>query len=134
MQVIYGYDTASRLQVVSNGVYSATYSYAPNSPLVGNITFAQNGTTKMVTTKQWDNLKRLADIVSTVNSVPVGKSDYAYNAANQRTRNTHRNEYGHGGALRCPTREDSRSAVSARSTARSTKTTPTFPARPTLWI
>jgi RHS repeat-associated protein len=44
--------------------------------------------TRMTTTKQWDKLNRLTNIVSTTNAVAVNKSAYAYNLASQRTRNT----------------------------------------------
>jgi hypothetical protein len=42
----------------------ATYSYLANSPLVGQIVFTQNGSTRMTTTKQYDNLNRLTQISS----------------------------------------------------------------------
>ncbi len=60
----YGYDAASRLQSVSDGTNTAIYSYIANSPLVGNIVFQQNGTTRMTTTKQYDFLNRLTSISS----------------------------------------------------------------------
>jgi RHS repeat-associated protein len=85
----YGYEAASsRLQTVSDGTYSATYSYLANSPLVEQITFKQSTTTRMTTIKQYDNLNRLR----TISSVPSGSSavtfQYQYNDANQRRRNT----------------------------------------------
>jgi RHS repeat-associated protein len=42
----------------------------------------------MTTTKQWDKLNRLTNIVSTTNAVAMTRSAYAYNLASQRTRNT----------------------------------------------
>jgi hypothetical protein len=53
------YDAASRLQsVTDNSVpgnpYSAGYLYLANSRLVSQIAFANNGTTQMATTKQYD--------------------------------------------------------------------------------
>jgi len=69
---------------------AATYSHLANSPLVGQIVYANNGATRMTTTKQYDDLNRLTQI----SSVPGGTGllpltyAYNYNAANQRTRNT----------------------------------------------
>jgi len=84
----FGYDAASRLKAVTNGANTAEYSYVDNSPLVSTITYKQNGTTRMTTTKQWDLLNRLTNIVTTTNAVAVNRSAYAYNLASQRTRNT----------------------------------------------
>jgi hypothetical protein len=47
-----GYDLASRLASVSDGTNSASYSYLANAPLVGQIVFASNTTTRMTTAKQ----------------------------------------------------------------------------------
>jgi hypothetical protein len=86
----YGYDGASRLALVSNGAFSATYSYLANSPLVSQIAFASNTTTAVTTTRAYDNLNRLTAITS----VPAASGSwhpsyqYQYNAANQRTRAT----------------------------------------------
>ena len=81
----------SRLASVSDGNgNSATYSYLANSPLVGQIVFASNMTTRMTTTNQYDYLNRLTSISSTggaSGAVPVS-FNYAYNSANQRTRST----------------------------------------------
>jgi hypothetical protein len=76
-----GYDNASRLATVSDGTNVATYSYLANSSLVGQITFAQSGTTAMTTSKQYDYLNRLSSIAST----PSNSFAYQYNSANQRT-------------------------------------------------
>jgi len=86
----YGYDNASRLQSVSDGTHSATYTYIANSPLVDNIVFKQSTTTRMTTRKQYDKLNRLQQISFTTNSstAPGGSYTYAYNNANQRTRVT----------------------------------------------
>ncbi len=54
--------------------------------LVSNIVFAHSGTTKMTTTKSYDNLNRLTSILSSNgSSVVLDSHGYAYNAANQRT-------------------------------------------------
>ncbi|MBI3870960.1 MAG: RHS repeat-associated core domain-containing protein [Verrucomicrobia bacterium] len=81
----YGYDAASRLTSVTNGTYSATYSYIANSPLVGQIVFRDNTTTRMTTSKTYDSLNRLLSI-SSVTTIPVSSYGYQYNDANQRTR------------------------------------------------
>ncbi len=83
--VSYGYDNASRLQSVSNGTHTAAYSYLANSALVSNMVFATSGTTKMTTTKAYDNLNRLTSISSTPSSGTAISYAYGYNLANQRT-------------------------------------------------
>ena len=87
--VTYSYDFASRLGTVTSGANSATYGYLPNSPLVDSVTFAQGGSTRLTTTKVYDNLNRLASIVSQPSALNTQLSTaYTYNAANQRTRAT----------------------------------------------
>jgi hypothetical protein len=73
---------------VTNGIYTATYSYLANSPLVSQIAFKENATTRMTTTKQYDLLNRLTSIASTTNSstIPAVSFAYTYNNANQRRR------------------------------------------------
>ena len=82
------FDAASRLSTVSDGTNSATYSYIANSPLVSQIVFKQSGTTRMTTSKQYDNLNRLSSIGSVTGSTNDASDAYGYNAANQRVRNT----------------------------------------------
>lgn len=88
LQHTFGFDNASRLQSVSDGTDSATYSYLANSPLVSQIVFKQSSTVRMTTTKQYDFLNRLTSISST----PGGSGQqtvsysYSYNSANQRVR------------------------------------------------
>jgi len=84
----YGYDAASRLSTVSSGNNTATYSYLANSPLVGQIAFANNGAVTMTTTKQYDYLNRLTAINGSTGVSPVSSFKYAYNSANQRTQVT----------------------------------------------
>jgi YD repeat-containing protein len=60
--------------------------YLANSPLVGQIAFANNGTVTMTTTKQHDFLNRLKGISSSSSS--SSSFSYAYNQANQRTQVT----------------------------------------------
>jgi hypothetical protein len=46
----YGFDVTGRMLGVTNGNYNALYTYLANSPLVSQITFRSNSTTRMVTT------------------------------------------------------------------------------------
>jgi len=83
----YSYDNASRLSAVSDGNgNSATYSYIANSPLVGQIMFAQSSVTRMTTTKQYDYLNRLTQISSVPSAAYTEPAtfNYSYNSANQR--------------------------------------------------
>ena len=92
----YGYDNASRLATVTaldsglTPLGSATYAYLDNSPLVEQIQFKQNTTTRMTTTRAYDYLNRLTSISSVggASSASPITFSYNYNAANQRTRNT----------------------------------------------
>jgi RHS repeat-associated protein len=84
----YSYDTASRLDTVTSGTNSATYGYVSNSPLVGSVTFKNGGTTRLTTTKVYDNLNRLTSISSAPSASSVLSSGYSYNSANQRTKLT----------------------------------------------
>ncbi len=91
LQQSFGYDNASRLQMVSDGNNnSATYSYVANSPLVSQIVFKQSGLTRMTTTKQWDYLNRLTQISSAPSAAYTSPLtfNYNYNPANQRTKDT----------------------------------------------
>ena len=87
-QQSFGFDAASRLQTVSDGRgESATYSYLANSPLVGQIVFKTNSTTRMTATKQYDYLNRLTSISSQPAATGAASVsfNYNYNSANQRT-------------------------------------------------
>jgi RHS repeat-associated protein len=94
-QTTYAYDDASRLSTVTAGPNTATYGYLTNSALVQSVTFANNGATRLTTTKTYDNLNRLSAISNqpsasgALNSQPSTLNySYAYNASNQRTRVT----------------------------------------------
>jgi len=84
----YGYDTASRLQTVTSGTNTASYAYLANSPLVSQILFTNGSTQRMVTTKSYDNLSRLTNLVSAAGATTVASFTYQYNSANQRTQRT----------------------------------------------
>ncbi len=82
----FGYDPQTgRLLTTSIGASSSTYSYLANSTLIGQITYAQSGTTRLTASRQYDILNRLC----TNSAVPVaGMTNsfvYRYNDANQRT-------------------------------------------------
>src|SRR5207248_817680 len=82
----FGYDTAGRLQGVTNGSSAAVYGYVANSPLIGQITFSSGGATRMTTTKTYDFLNRLTTIGSVnAQSATLDSHSYSYNSANQRT-------------------------------------------------
>ena len=83
--VTYGYDGASRLNSVTNGVNTATYSYVANSPLISHIDFKNSGTTRMTTTKSYDYLHRLLAVTNLPSADSALAFDYANNSANQRT-------------------------------------------------
>jgi hypothetical protein len=84
----FGYDNAPRLATVKHGVNVTGYSYLANSPLVSEISFTNSGAQCMVVTKGYDNLNRLAQIASPPSASSAVAFNYAYNSANQRTRNT----------------------------------------------
>lgn len=80
----YQYDTASRLSTVTAGTNSIVYGYAPNSSLVQTLTFKNGPSTRMTTTKDYDNLNRLKSISSVPSADSVRSFSYQYNDANQR--------------------------------------------------
>jgi RHS repeat-associated protein len=83
------YDAASRLSTVSDGANAAAYSYLANSPLVDHIVFANSGATVMTNQNSYDYLNRLTAISSGgASSTSPISFQYAYNAANQRTKVT----------------------------------------------
>lgn len=83
----FSYDTAGRLQTITDGIYSSTYAYTANSALPSSLTHKENATLRLTTTKQWDFLNRLIETKSS----PSGSSElpslfrYGYNDVNQRT-------------------------------------------------
>ena len=86
----HAFDYASRLTNVTDGTFSAGYTYLANSPMISQVTFKQNSTTRMTTSKQFDYLNRLQSISSApgaANQLSLAYN-YQYNNANQRTRVT----------------------------------------------
>jgi hypothetical protein len=67
------HDTASRLNSVSDGSCSASYTYLANSRLVSQGTFKQNTTTRMTTARQYDLVNRLQQTTAT----PAGSGQSA---------------------------------------------------------
>jgi hypothetical protein len=84
--VNFGYDSFSRLSTVTNSAITAAYNYLPKSSLVGNITMKQSGTTRMMETRQYDNLNRLLQTTSSPTADSAISFAYQYNDANERTR------------------------------------------------
>lgn len=82
----YGYDLASRLQTVTEGVNTATYGYLANSGLAGTTTFAVSGATKLTATRNYDFLTRIQQTISTPSTAgqPSAVARYRYDAANRR--------------------------------------------------
>jgi RHS repeat-associated protein len=92
--VSYGYDAASRLQIVTSpgptDFFSAAYDYVPNSSLVKTTTFRHVSTVRLTSTTQYDFLNRLQSIraVPGVAGQPPLSRAYTYNNANQRLNRT----------------------------------------------
>ena len=74
-----------RLQTVTSGEDTATYSYVANSPLVDNLVFKHDGNTRMTTVKRYDALNRLTSITNEPGDAGAIGFRYVYNDANQRT-------------------------------------------------
>jgi RHS repeat-associated protein len=81
----YSYDSAGRLSAVTDGTNSATYSYVANSPLIAQILFKQNSTTRMTTSKSYDFLNRLLAITNLPSADSAVFFNYTHNNASQRT-------------------------------------------------
>jgi hypothetical protein len=79
----YGYDGASRLQTVTNGQVSATYTREPNSPLLASVAFTRNAAPVMTTTRTHDFLDRQLSQATTLagQGSAATAAGYAYNAA-----------------------------------------------------
>jgi RHS repeat-associated protein len=81
------FDAASRLLAVGDGTgNTATYGYVANAPLVDHISFTNNGSGRMTTSKQYDLLNRLTSISSSPSAAAALGFTYLYDNANQRTR------------------------------------------------
>jgi len=81
----YSYDFASRLKSVLSGQTNVSYSYLPNSNLVGSVSYNHNGSEILNTTNTFDNMNRHLTIDSKVYGKTVNYRNYTYNNANQRT-------------------------------------------------
>ncbi|HYG33889.1 MAG TPA: RHS repeat domain-containing protein, partial [Clostridia bacterium] len=80
------YDSWGRLEGVSNGVYSASYGYLPNSDLLQTTTCKNNGSAVLTTTRAWEHGFRLGGIVNSVDENVVTSHAYQYDNLNRRTR------------------------------------------------
>lgn len=58
----YQYKPDSRLDIVTAGIASATYTYAPDSDFIKITTFKSSGTTRLTSTRSYDSLDRLAGV------------------------------------------------------------------------
>ena len=90
---------------IANGVNAASYSYLANSPLISQILFNTNGTTRMTTTKKFDLLNRLQSIASAPGTAGVSAVSFNYSDhnANQRTRRTDSDASYWGNCVEIPT-------------------------------
>jgi RHS repeat-associated protein len=79
------FDIASRLNKISDGTNSATYSYLVNSPLVSQVVFSNSTALRLTTAKAYDFLNRLTNITSTPSGSSAVSFKYGHNSANQRT-------------------------------------------------
>jgi RHS repeat-associated protein len=84
----YGYDLASRLNLVGDSTNDVSYARLGNSDMIGTVTHKQGANTRLATARSYDYLNRLNSTFSTPSSSgqPVFGSAYVYNAANQRKR------------------------------------------------
>lgn len=74
---------------LSNGNYSANYSYITNSPLISSVTHKQGSTARLTAAMGYDQLNRMTNITSTPSgSTNVFAYTSLYNAVNQRTKTT----------------------------------------------
>jgi RHS repeat-associated protein len=80
----YGYDSASRLQTITNGSQTATYAYDPTKGLLNATTFT-GGT---AISRAYDAVGRLDSITTTPAAGSAQSYTYTYNNLNQRTRVT----------------------------------------------
>jgi RHS repeat-associated protein len=85
VSVAYAYDSASRLREISQASQAATFAYTPNTSQIASITSSANGVTRLTSTKDYDQLGRLASVSHAIGSTALSHS-YLYNGANQRTR------------------------------------------------
>ncbi|MCE9616133.1 MAG: hypothetical protein K8T26_17815 [Lentisphaerae bacterium] len=83
-QTSYAFDLAGRLHTVSDGTVAATYTFGADGRTVTNTALG----CVAVASRDFDGLDRLQDITTVTGTTVVHRSAYAYNAADQRTRQT----------------------------------------------
>jgi len=79
------YDPFSRFSNVVNGVYLANYSYHPNSSLLDESAWSNDGAERLIESRQYDFLNRIQVLSQSTNTSSLSSSRYEYNKANQRT-------------------------------------------------
>lgn len=80
----FGYAAFGRMATVSNGIYSATYGYWPNSDLLQTTTCKSNSTVALTTTQTWETGPRLRSIVNTAGGAAVTSHAYLYDWLDRR--------------------------------------------------
>lgn len=81
----FAYDLYGRLSGIGCGIYSAAYTYWPNSDLLCQTTSSSNATAVLTTTRVWDVGPRLLSIANTLANGSVSTADeYAYDALDRR--------------------------------------------------
>lgn len=78
------HDALSRMETVTQGTDSATYTYHANSSLPDTLTHKRGTTTVLTTSKTFDDLGRLEVLTHTPSTGPPVVFDYGYNAAGLR--------------------------------------------------
>ncbi len=84
----FDYDANGRLSTVSNGIYSAAYSYLAKSDLLQTTTSKSNATTVLTATCTWDYGQRLGSIKNVIGGTTVTAHNYLYDGLNRRTQAT----------------------------------------------
>jgi len=81
----YGYDSAGRLDTISQGFHAAKYAFKTGVGTVETATVKRSGVERVKHTRTTDNLGRVAQVKSSSGGSVVVQRDYTYNDANQRT-------------------------------------------------
>lgn len=89
--VSYGYQgNTSALENVTKGIWSSHYTYKTDTRLIDKVTQKRNGTTVLITTRDYDAFQRLRAITSAAGSATTSYA-YHYNATGQRDTITREN-------------------------------------------
>ena len=82
------YDELSRLETITAGTDTADYTYHPNSALLHTLTTKRSGTTRLTTTRGFDNFDRLESNIAVPSGGGSVGTTYLYDAAGNRERAT----------------------------------------------